>query len=273
MSAERSALRAPSCGRTCPLRTWVRDAWVRVGWPARSHYENEHRSRRRTLGLPGRVQPRRRPDAVGGPRVPRRPPLRPPWPSRNTGSQIGDQLDIKFFYNPELNEQVIVRPDGRISLQLIPEVVANGLTPAALTRHLTEQYSKDLKQPQLTVIVRAFGSQRVFVDGEVGKPGLIPILGEMTALQAISEAGGMKETARTGEVIVIRRGAANKPIAFVVDLKKAHNGTDLTQDVSLAPFDIVFVPRSHIANVNVWMDQYIRKNIPIPFTLQYGVFR
>ncbi len=186
---------------------------------------------------------------------------------------IGDQLDIKFFYNPELNEQVIVRPDGRISLQLIPEVVANGLTPAALTRHLTEQYSKDLKQPQLTVIVRAFGAQRVFVDGEVGRPGLIPILGEMTALQAISQAGGMKETARTGDVIIIRRGAANKPTAFVVDLKKAHNGTDLSQDVSLAPADIVFVPRSHIANLNVWVDQYIRKNIPIPITLQYGVIR
>jgi protein involved in polysaccharide export with SLBB domain len=186
---------------------------------------------------------------------------------------VGDQLDIKFFYNPELNEQVIVRPDGRISLQLIPEVVAAGMTPAALTRHLTEQYSKDLKQPQLTVIVRGFGSQLVFVDGEVGKPGMVPILGAMTALQAISQAGGMKETARAGDVIIIRRGAPSKPVAFAVNLKKARTGTDLTQDVSLAPFDIVYVPRSRVSNVNVWLDQYIRRNIPLPFSLNYGVYR
>ena len=186
---------------------------------------------------------------------------------------VGDQLDIKFFYNPELNEQVIVRPDGRISLQLIPEVVANDLTPAALTRQLTERYSKDLKQPQLTVIVRAFGSQRVFVDGEVGKPGMIPILGLMTALQAISQAGGMKETARSSDVIIIRRGAANKPLAFPVNLKKARDGTDLAQDISLAPFDIIYVPRSRVANLNLWLDQYIRKNIPIPFGLNYGIYR
>jgi polysaccharide biosynthesis/export protein len=186
---------------------------------------------------------------------------------------LGDQLDIKFFYNPELNEQVIVRPDGRISLQLIPEIVVNGLTPAALTRQLTEAYAKDLKQPEVTVIVRSFGSQRVYVDGEVGKPGMVPILGLMTALQAIAEAGGMKETARDYQVIVIRRGALNKPMAFPLDLKKAREGKDLSQDVTLAPFDIIYVPRSRITNINTWVDQYIRKNIPLPFGIQYGVYR
>jgi polysaccharide export outer membrane protein len=209
----------------------------------------------------------------GGP--PKAPAALPPSsvPVQEYRISVGDQLDIKFFYNPELNEQVIVRPDGRISLQLIPEVVAADLTPAALTRQLTEQYSKDLKQPQLTVIVRGFGSQLVFVDGEVGKPGMVPILAAMTALQAISQAGGMKETARETEVMIIRRGAPGKPLAFRVDLKKARNGSDLAQDISLAPFDIVFVPRSSVANVNLWLDQYIRKNIPIPFTLTYGVYR
>jgi len=186
--------------------------------------------------------------------------------------QVGDQLDIKFFYNPELNEQVIVRPDGRISLQLIPELVVSDQTPAGLTKQLTQLYAADLKQPRVTVIVRGFGSQRVFVDGEVGKPGMVPILGLMTALQAISQAGGMTKTARQSEVIVIRRGASNKPVAFSVDLKKALEGTDLSQDTPLAPFDIIYVPRSRVANVNVWMDQYIRQNIPIPFSITYGVY-
>jgi protein involved in polysaccharide export with SLBB domain len=187
--------------------------------------------------------------------------------------QVGDELDIKFFYSPDLNEHVIVRPDGRISLQLIPEVMVADMTPAALTKHLTEQYSTQLKQPQVTVIVRAFGAQRIYVDGEVGKPGMIPILGLMTVLQALSQAGGVKDTGRATEAIIVRRGAANKPSVFRVNLKSARDGTDLSQDVALAPFDIVFVPRSRIANVNLWMDQYIRKNIPIPFGLQYGVYR
>jgi protein involved in polysaccharide export with SLBB domain len=208
---------------------------------------------------------------VGSPASPQGGP-RDPITEQEYRIQVGDQLDIKFFYNPELNEQVIVRPDGRISLQLIPEIVASELTPAILTKQLTEKYAADLKQPRVTVIVRGFGSQRVFVDGEVAQPGMIPILGMMTALQAISQAGGMKVTARSSDVIIIRRGAANKPLAFPINLKKARDGSDLSQDISLAPFDIIFVPRSRVANVNVWMDQYIRQNIPIPFSITYGVY-
>jgi len=201
----------------------------------------------------------------------------PPAPAqpadREYRIQIGDQLDIKFFYNPELNEQVMVRPDGRISLQLVPEIVAAGMTPAALTQHLIKLYSADLKQPRVTVIVRGFGSQRVFVDGEVGKPGLIPIVGTMSVLEAVAEAGGTKDTARTTEVVVIRRGPADKPVVFRVNLKSARDGSDLAQDVALLPFDIVFVPRSRIANVNLFVDQYIRKNIPVTFGLNYGIYR
>lgn len=187
--------------------------------------------------------------------------------------QIGDQLDIKFFYNPTLNEQVTVRPDGRISLQLIQEVMVAGLTAAALTAQLVERYSVDLRQPQVTVIVRGFGAQRVFVDGEVARPGMVPILGPVTALQAIAQAGGMKNTARESEVIVIRRNEANAPVVRQINLEKARNGRDLGQDISLAPFDIVFVPRSRMSNMNVWVDQYIRQNIPIPFGLQYGLVK
>jgi protein involved in polysaccharide export with SLBB domain len=183
--------------------------------------------------------------------------------------QVGDRLEIKFFYSPELNEQVIVRPDGRISLQLIPDIVAADLTLAMLTKQLTELYAADLNQPQVTVIVREFGMQRVFVDGEVGTPGMVPILGRMTALQAISQAGGMKDTARSSEVIVIRRGAGDAPVALRVDLKKARDGRDLAQDINLAPLDIIYVPRSRIANVNLFVDQYIRKVLPFDWVVGY----
>ena len=93
--------------------------------------------------------------------------------------------------------------------------------------------------------------------------GLVPLVGYMTVLQAISQAGGVKDTARITEVIVIRRGADNKPLVIPVNVKKAIDGADMSQDIILRPFDIVYVPKSAIANVNVWVDQYIRKNIPV----------
>jgi protein involved in polysaccharide export with SLBB domain len=184
--------------------------------------------------------------------------------------QVGDQLDIKFFYNPELNEQVMVRPDGRISLQLVHEILVAGLTPSELTQLLIQKYAPELKKPEITVIVRSFGAYRIYVDGEVTKPGMFPLIGFTTVLQAISQAGGMKDTARTNEVVIIRRGEFNKPLAFQVNLRKVITSTDMNQDIALQPSDIVYVPKSAIANVNVWVDQYVRKNIPIGISTGLG---
>ena len=91
--------------------------------------------------------------------------------------QIGDALDIKFFYHPELNESVMVRPDGRISLQLVHEVQASGLTPEQLRQNLRKKYEPQISQPEIAVIVRSFTAQKVYVDGEVAKPGLVPLTG------------------------------------------------------------------------------------------------
>ena len=193
-------------------------------------------------------------------------------PEQEYRIQVGDQLDIKFFYNPELNEQVTVRPDGRISLQLVHEIMAAGLTPAELTSLLTKKYATELKRPEITVIVRSFGSQRVYVDGEVIKPGMFPLIGFVTVLQAISQAGGMKDTARTSEVVIIRRGENNKPLASQVNLRKVIDGTDMSQDIALKPYDIVYVPKSAIANVNVWVDQYIRRNLPVSISTGFGYY-
>ena len=110
------------------------------------------------------------------------------------------------------------------------------------------------------------------MDGEVAKPGMISLVGLMTVLRAISQAGGVKDSARTTEVIVIRRGADNKPLAIAVNLDKAIDGTDMSQDIILRPFDIVYVPKSPIANVNKWVDLYIRKNLPISISTGFGYY-
>jgi len=173
-------------------------------------------------------------------------------------------LDFKYFYNPELNEQAVpVRPDGRISLQLIPEITAAGLTADELRNLLKQKYeSTDLRNVEITVIVRSFSAHKIFVDGEVNRPGMYPLVGPMTTLQAIAQAGGMRESARVNEVIVIRRGIDNKLIVTTKKLWKAIDGTDITQDILVMPYDIVYVPRSPIANFNLWIDQYIRRALP-----------
>lgn len=184
--------------------------------------------------------------------------------------QPGDQLEIKFFYNPELNELLTVRPDGRVTLQLAHEVMAAGLTPAQLTASLTTIYSKELANPGVAVIIRSFSSQRVYVDGEVNKPGMINLSSSMTVLQSIAEAGGFKNTARQGEVLIIRKSGEKKPLTIAVNLKDAIYGSDTGQDITLTPYDIVYVPKSAIANINQFVDQYIRQNIPVNFGLSYG---
>jgi protein involved in polysaccharide export with SLBB domain len=184
--------------------------------------------------------------------------------SREYRIHPGDVLEIKFLYSDEFNENIAVRPDGRISLQLAHDVMAAGRTTAELTDQLVKHYEVELRQPHITVIVRTFSSQKAYVAGEVRNPQLITLETTTTVLQAISQARGFKETARTSEVILIRRNEMEKaPMAVPLDISKVIDGTDMSQDVSLMPSDIVFVPRSHIANINLWVDQYIRKVLPI----------
>jgi polysaccharide biosynthesis/export protein len=198
-------------------------------------------------------------------------PSDPLTPVQEYRIQTGDVLDLKFFYHPELNESVTVRPDGRISLQLVHEVQASDLTPEQLRQALQNKYGTQISQPEIAVIVRSFTGQKVFVDGEVAKPGLIPLTGPMTVLQSLAMAGGLKDTARTYEIILIRRGLENRPASMLVNVEKAIDGSDPSQDLSLQPADIIYVPKSPIANINLWVDQYIRKNIPIPFGLYYNI--
>lgn len=195
-----------------------------------------------------------------------------PYSTSEYRIQPGDLLDVKFFYNPELNESLTVRPDGRITLQLVNDVVAAGLTPEELTRNLTKAYTPELTNPRIAVIVKTSIMERVFVDGEVFRAGLVNLVGPTTVLQAISQAGGMKDSAKAGNVLVVRKAADNSTQVMRLDLKKLRRG-DPSEDILLRPNDIVFVPKSTIANVNTWIDMYIRKNVPLPVGIGYDLSR
>jgi protein involved in polysaccharide export with SLBB domain len=197
-------------------------------------------------------------------------------PSNSWGGEYkisgNDSLEIKFFFNSELNEKVVVRPDGRISLQFANEVMAAGLTPAELSDVLTEKYSTEFVDPVITVLVRSFGGYVAYVDGQVGKRGKISLLadtGNLTVSKAIATSGGLTDGARRHEVRVIRLKKDKKPLVIPVNLDKVYDGTDISQDIALKPYDIVYVPKSTIANVNLWMKQYLYNNFRIGFG--YGI--
>lgn len=171
--------------------------------------------------------------------------------------QPGDQLDIKFFYNPELNETVVVRPDHKIALQLVDEISVAGSTPAKLDEILTAAYAKVLKKPSITVIVRSFASQQIYVGGEVNRPGLLALTSGMTPLQAVFNAGGFRETAKEEGAILIRKGQNNEPIHLELDLDQALYGKGPGSALQLQPQDIIFVPKTWIAEANKFVNQYI----------------
>jgi protein involved in polysaccharide export with SLBB domain len=110
----------------------------------------------------------------------------------------------------------------------------------------------------VTVIVKTFTSQRVYVGGEVGRPGIVELTAGMTALQAVIAVEGFKDTAKPEAVIVIRNGATDAPIPIRVDLEQSIDGETTTGDIQLQAFDVVYVPKSAIANANLFVKQYIR---------------
>ena len=160
--------------------------------------------------------------------------------------QPGDELSIKFYFNPELNEEnLIVRPDGNISLQLVHEIRAASRTPMELKGILTKKYGVHLNNPEIAVIVRTVKAPtQIYVGGEVRQPGQFEMVSALTVLQAIALAQGMQSTANESNVLVIRRTQQNELSTIRVNLKSALAGDDLSQDIALHPYDFVYVPES-----------------------------
>lgn len=177
--------------------------------------------------------------------------------------QPRDMVAIRFWGNPELNEEQRIRPDGRISLPFIDEVPAAGLTPRELDDVLTVKYAAELARPDLTVIVREAALPQIFVGGEVTFQGIVPLTDNLTLFRAVQRAGGFKTTARRKDVLLIRRLPDGTSIARKIDIRPIMSGADPNADVVLAANDIVFVPRTKIESGYLFMNQYVDKIIPL----------
>ena len=175
----------------------------------------------------------------------------------------GDTVEVKFFYTPELNETQPVRPDGKISLQIIGDVQAAGKSTAQLRAELIGLYSHELKDPEISVVTRSFTNRRVLVGGQVMLPGVIEMPDKLTALEAVMQAGGFDfREAETGSVVVIRH-RDDRRYGYLLDMRPDLEGRQATA-FFLEPQDIVFVPRTKIAKVNQWIDQHLNRIIPQP---------
>jgi polysaccharide export outer membrane protein len=151
-----------------------------------------------------------------------------------------DQLNVNVWKEQELSGPVPVRPDGKISLPLLNDVQAAGLTPMQLAADITEKLKKFVSEPQVTVTVTNIQSKRVFMVGQL-KAGAFPLLPDMTVLQALSAAGCCSEFAKTTKIYVLRN-ENGKQVKYPFNFKEALKGNHSEQNILLKPGDTIVVP-------------------------------
>ena len=152
-----------------------------------------------------------------------------------------DVLDISVWKEPEVSRVVPVRPDGRISLPLLNDVQAAGMTPSQLAAQITASLKKFVTDPQVTVIVTTINSQRVYILGEVTRPGAFPMLPGMNVLQGLSSAGGFTQFAKTKSIYVLRM-EDGKQQKYPINYKDVISGKRPEQNISLKAGDTIVVP-------------------------------
>jgi polysaccharide biosynthesis/export protein len=182
---------------------------------------------------------------------------------QNYHIQPGDQLAINFYLNPEFNDEVPVSPDGRVTLRLVGAMAAAGMTPSELAGQIDKAYLTELRSPDAAVIVKNMPGRQIYVQGQVNHPGAFPLEPGMTALQALADAGGITPDAADDNVVLIRRDACGRPTGERLDLASAADNPGKGEDAALMPYDVLVVPRSRIANMDLFVKQYIRDLLPI----------
>jgi protein involved in polysaccharide export with SLBB domain len=161
-----------------------------------------------------------------------------------------------------MNQEVMVRPDGKITASMVGEIVVGGMTTAQLEKLLVVRTSDLLRSPDVVVGITKYAEKSVYIGGEVRRPGMVRYRQGLTPLQAVIAAGGFIDTAQPDSVILVRRnGMEDSFISRKLDLtEKIVRGDNVP--LFLAPNDVVYVPRSSIAEANLWVKQHITDLFP-----------
>lgn len=191
-----------------------------------------------------------------------------PLPAFQTEPELrlapGDTIEIRFPYATQLKdltETQTILPDGTITLAMVGKVMAAGKTPAELQDELVKLHANQLQHPVINISVTSLFERKVYVGGEVLRPGLIKLPGRMSVMEAIFEAGGFNmDKAKLKNVVLIRQQGKQR-VAYSLDLEKALEG-NTHEPVYLQPQDIVFVPRTTIVNVGLWLNQHLYDLLP-----------
>ena len=177
-----------------------------------------------------------------------------------------DEIEVRFPFYPDLNDRVLVGPDGRLSLQLVDTVAVGGLTVSQATKLINQRYASVIRDPQATVTLRTYAPQEVFVDGWVNNPGLVRSDVPLTVSRALAQAGGAKSGAHTDGILLLRRSADNKIYYYKVALGNYAGAGG--EDPLLKSYDVVYVPQTIFASLSDFLANYVKQ---VPFYFQYTV--
>lgn len=183
----------------------------------------------------------------------------------------GDEVEVIVPSAPELNRSTRVAPDGRLTLPLVSPFMAADRSLPDVEAALEQAYAVQLRRPDVELSLKTAAPLRIFVGGEVDKPGVYDMPGDIDAVQAVMMAGGFKTSARRREVVIVRRGLDGRPMMRTADLLAAVSNPAGADAVPLRRNDIVFVPRSAVANVGLFMQQYFRDALPVQLGFSYAL--
>src|SRR5215831_710235 len=181
----------------------------------------------------------------------------------------GDSIEIRFGYNAEMNDRVTIRPDGFISMAMIGDIRASGKTPVALGEEIAEAYQPYLRHPDAAIVVREFANRHVYITGEVQTPGVLSLSGPLTVMQAVANSGGARAAAALDNTLLLRYDGDNKATVRVVRLKQILRGK--ADDLLLQPYDVVYLPRTRIGKLDLFVEQYINSLVPRNLLFPYNL--
>jgi protein involved in polysaccharide export with SLBB domain len=194
-----------------------------------------------------------------------------PWSDAPVPYRLGagDKVKVEFLLTPEMDEEVTVAPDGSVGLRAAGRLSVQNDTLDEFQQAVEAAARRNLQNPVVTVGIVAANSARIIVGGAVEKPGVYPLPPRGSPFEAVMLAGGLTPESRMDEVVVLRRRPDNVMMMRTVDLNRFIAKADARESLALAPEDIIFVPRSHVAEVNLWIDENINKTLPFSRSANY----
>ena len=183
---------------------------------------------------------------------------------------VGDTIQVSVYRNDELNKSVTINTSGKMMYPLIGDVQVAGKDVSKLRDEIQARLSEYIISPQVSINVTSIQSKKIMILGEVNRPGILTLDSQLSIIESIAKAGGATNDAKLDNIVLIRRRADNKPGIILVDLKKAFEEGDISQNRLLQAGDIVYLPTVTIANVS-WYLAHISKILSPIVNLESGI--